>query len=190
MRAITAQYGRATNARRNQVRTDDSRLNNYIQFSEKLGLEPQLKEIDLGAQTAIAIAYLASLTAGDTILGIKVRYETLKGYMDTFAAYVQQATGRDIRNEPQAGVHMSLWLPHPLFASIYQETKRWQGIPHRQDPVTKEMIAWLQRHGINKDRYCYVNALVDWVVLGLHTGYRGAEWCQQVDPTKHSYYEY
>lgn len=52
------------------------------------------------------------------------------------------------------------------------------------------MIAWLRRHGINKDKDCYVNALVDWVVLGLHTGYRDVEWCQQVDPTKHGYYEY
>lgn len=49
-------------------------------FRKKLGLEPQLKAIALGAQTAIAIAYLASRTAGGTILGIKVRYETLKGY--------------------------------------------------------------------------------------------------------------
>ena len=84
MCAITARYSQATNARHKQIRTSNSRLNHWFQFFKGLDLDPGLINVNVGAQTIIATVYLHSLMQGDTILGFRVCYDTLKGYMNTF----------------------------------------------------------------------------------------------------------
>lgn len=110
--------------------------------------------------------------------------------MNTAANFVQQQTGRDIRLEPRVGIHPHMWLQHPLIAEIYNETKRWQGQPNRQDPITKAMIAWLRQQGVGLDKDGFINALVDWLIIGLNTGYRSIEWCQDDNPNVKGFYQY
>ena len=81
-------------------------------------MDPKLTEFTPAMQTAIAIIYCAFLTEGHTINGYRVRYPTLKGYMDAMANYVEQSTGRDIRLQPLPGAPPYMWKLHPLIEAI------------------------------------------------------------------------
>ena len=60
----------------------------------------------------------------------------------------------------------------------------------RQDPITKSMINWLINSVIGKDPDCLTHAIIDFLIMGIQTGWRGVEWAQPKDPTKHGFYEY
>ena len=150
-------------------------------------MDPKLTEFTPAMQTAIAIIYCAFLTEGHTINGYRVRYPTLKGYMDAMANYVEQSTGRDIRLQPLPGAPSYMWKLHPLIEAIYKDTKEWQGIPNRQDPITHSMVEYLREEAYDKHTHCHDDATADWCTIGESTGYRGKEWCQTRDPTKHGF---
>ena len=155
-----------------------------------MGVDPRLIELVPADQTVVAICYLDHLTQGHTILGYRTRYSTLLGYMNTMAAWVQGHTGRDIRIQQNLAIPSALWLPHPMFKVIYDDTKHWQGIPNRQDPVSKSMITYLMDSMVGKDPHCLVNALIDFLIMGTQTGWRGVEWAQPVDPTINGFFLY
>ena len=81
-------------------------------------MEPTLINLPKPLQTIIAIIYLAYLTEGHTHFGFRVRYPTLKGYMDPMANYVYQHTGRNILLEPNPNVSETFWKIHPLIEYI------------------------------------------------------------------------
>ena len=65
--------------------------------------------------------------------------------------------------------------------SILTEIKRWEKVPNRKEPVTKDMINYV----ISKGKTLYKNnpnniysVLSDWLVLGQQTGFRRKEWAQ------------
>ena len=59
-----------------------------------------------------------------------------------------------------------------------------------QAPITKSMIIWLIKSVTGKDHDCFTNAIIDFLIMGIQTGWRGVEWAQPKDPTKHGFYEY
>ena len=59
-------------------------------------------------------------------------------------AWVQIHTCGDIRLEADISVAQHLWLPIPMLNTIYDDTKHWQGIPYRQDPMSKSMVKYLR----------------------------------------------
>ena len=73
---------------------------------------------------------------------------------------------------------------------IYNDKKHWQGMTKRQDPITKSMIIWLINSVLGKDPDCKTHAIIDFLIMGIQTGWRGVEWAQPQDPTKHGFYEY
>ena len=60
----------------------------------------------------------------------------------------------------------------------------------RQDPIIKSMIIWLIKCVTGKDPACFTNAIIDFLIMGIQTGWRGIEWAQPIDPTKHGFNEY
>ena len=77
-----------------------------------------------------------------------------------------------------------------MLDTIYKDTKNWQGMTKRQDPITKSMIIWLVKSVTGKDPDCFTNTIIDFLIMGIQTGWRGIEWAQPKDPTKHGFYEY
>ena len=64
---------------------------------------------------------------------------------------------------------------------ILNESKRWESIPNRREPLTKEMVEYVINKGkelakSNQDNI--YSALSDWLILGLQTGFRRMEWAQ------------
>ena len=153
-------------------------------------MDPRLKDLSLDDQNIVAICYLDDLTRGNTYHGMRVRYSTLKGYMDSMASWVKGHTGRDIRIKSDPEKPRDQWKQHPQLEHIYKDTKSWQGLTKRQDPLTKSMIVWLSDSAKGKDPDCFTNALVDFLIMGTQTGWRGVEWAQPKDPRKHGFYEY
>ena len=72
-------------------------------------MDPCLKDLSLANQNIVAICYLDDLTRGNTNHGLRVRYLTLKGYMDTMANWVKIHTGRDIRIKPDPKKPYDQW---------------------------------------------------------------------------------
>ena len=64
---------------------------------------------------------------------------------------------------------------------IINEHKRWESMPKRREPMTKEMICYIIDKGekmksTNPDNI-YI-ALSDWLIVGLQAGFRRKEWAQ------------
>jgi len=153
-------------------------------------LDASLKDLPPALQTAIAILYCAYLTEGHTIYGYKVRYPTLKGYMDAMADHVKKFVGHDVRIQQLPEVPQFMWKTHPLIETIYKDTKEWQGMPNRQDPITHAMVEFLREAGFGKHKHCHDTASAEWTTLGESTGFRGKEWCQTRDPHTHGFILY
>ena len=147
-------------------------------------MDPKLTNLQKPIQTIIAIIYLAYLTEGHTHFGFRVRYPTLKGYMDAMVKYVYPHTGRNILLEPNPNVFETFWETHPLIERIYQDTKDWQGTPNRQDPTTKAMRNYLRE--ISKDEHpdSHNNAIINWSTIRAANGYNRKEWCQEKTQAK------
>ena len=60
-------------------------------------MDPRLKDLSADDQNIVAICYLDDLTRGNTYHCMRIRYLTMKGYMDTMANWVKIHTGRDIQ---------------------------------------------------------------------------------------------
>ena len=140
----------------------------FIQFCcEELEVDPRLKQLTQSKQTDIAIIYLHKLTSGYTLLGMRIRLSTLKGYMNAMAKWVETHVGRDIRYHPTLALPdapMEHWEHHPMFDNIYADTKAWEGITNRQDPVTKSMITYLRTLVVRKNPHCLTCAVIDFAV--------------------------
>ena len=64
---------------------------------------------------------------------------------------------------------------------ILKELKRWECVPNRREPVTKEMVEYIISKGksmSNDDPDNIYSAMVDWLVLQEQIGRRRNEWAQ------------
>ena len=105
-------------------------------------------------------------------------------------AWVQTHTCRYIRLETDISVAQHLWLLHPMFNIIYDDTKHWQGIPNCQDPISKSMIRYLRADLTGDDPHSFTNAIIDFLIIGFQTGWRGVQWAQPTCPGKDGFYLY
>jgi len=74
---------------------------------------------------------------------------------------------------------------HPMIKSIYQQIKRWQGKMNRKDPLTRKMVTYIRNLGKTKHDGNFYEALTDWLMIILYTGYRGIGWIHDKDSIKH-----
>ena len=126
MGAIARHYETDCATLRKQRRTNDSRLRHYIQFCESMDVDPSLRSVSHNDQTIVAILYLHHIAGGQTLLGLRCRYDTIKNYMAAMIDFVQLPSnaGRDVTLTPDPTKAMHLWKEHPLITSIYAEIKR------------------------------------------------------------------
>ena len=122
------------------------------------------------------------------IYGLKVRLPTLKGYTKaTIAEYTSMFCNRDVTKQPNNTQHKVCWETHPKILTIYKDTKEWQGIPNRQDPISFLMIKYLQQEAAAKHEDCMEDAIVNWTILGASSGFRSKEWCQPKNSDDHGF---
>ena len=65
-----------------------------------------------------------------------------------------------------------------LITDLIHECKRWESMPNRRAPFTKDMVGYLIDKGTTKYSDNHVVATADQLILGLQAGFRKAEWAQ------------
>ena len=58
---------------------------------------------------------------------------------------------------------------------IYDDSKCWQGIPNCQAPISKSIIKYLRTNLTSDNSHSFTNAIIDFLIMGLQTGWRGVE---------------
>jgi len=86
------------------------------------------------------------------------------------------AAGITPRPDPTT-LHKRYTFP-PLLADVINDYKQWHHMPNRREPITLPMLEhwrslakWAHRDSLQATFY-------DWMVIGMHTGCRKSEWCQ------------
>ena len=118
--------------------------------------------------------YAESLIQGETIKSHHIAYSTLLNYLKDAG----------IVKRPHPTLPSLSFRYPPLLHSILSEYKRWQSIPNRRHPITTTMLNHLHKLQSNQDQDSYLPALFDWLILGIHTGHRKSEWCQDASAFK------
>ena len=150
---------------------------NWLKFLKQHALSlTQYHSLPQFSKDYVSTCYAESLIQGSTIKHQHISYSTV-------TLYLQNA---GIFKRPHPILPSSTLQYPPLLQSILHEYKRWQSIPNRRHPVTLNMLDYLYKRQLHKHSDSYDCALYDWLVLGMHTGHRKSEWCQDTTEFRNS----
>ena len=118
--------------------------------------------------------YAADLVAGDNLLCMSLKAGTILRYLQAAAELSIPANVMnpclDITGKQSKYIR-----------DIITEVRRWESMPDRREPVTKEMVEHVFNKGLELSRSNPDNqyaAVADWLILGQQSGFRRSEWAQ------------
>jgi len=117
------------------------------------------------------MCYAQSLACEETIYKRAIKSKTIKGYL---LAASKLRTGIGLM-DPRKDNHGNM---SPLIDAVIKEQRRWESMPNRKDPFTKEMLLHVHLTA-EKDPDSLSSAIADWFTLGLLTGFCKSEWAQE-----------
>jgi hypothetical protein len=106
---------------------------------------------------------------GNTILAKAIKGTTIERYLSA-AAKIHTSQGHC---NP---IHDLQKRRYYLINDIILETKRWESMPNRREPLTWDMIEYLQT--LSCPPTSMLAALIDWFIVGMYAGFRLSEWGQ------------
>ena len=65
-----------------------------------------------------------------------------------------------------------------LIKDLLHESKRWESMSNRREPVTKDMVGYLIDKGTQRYQDNRIAVTADWLILGLQAGFIKGEWAQ------------
>ena len=153
-----------------------SRQQHFIKFLHiiKLGNNVALKGFTLTVRNIIMACYTAHLVSGQNLLCMSIKSGTVSRYL---VAASELSLPAKMMN-PCLDI---MGKQSTYIKDILKESKRWEAIPNRKEPVTKQMIEYIIQKGKDlqkKNSDNIYSALSDWLVLGQQTGFRRKEWAQ------------
>ena len=159
-----------------QIGTLCSRQQHFVKFLEynKLGKNVALKGFSLLTRNMIMACYTAYLATGETLMCKCIKSSTILRYLSAAAELSIPAKMMNPCLDIMGNFSSSI-------KDIINELKRWESMPRRKEPVTKEMISYVVNKGKNLKGINPNNiyaALADWLILGLQAGFRRKEWAQ------------
>ena len=159
-----------------QIGTLCSRQQHFVKFLDhiKLGKNVALKGFSLSTRNTIMACYTAYLATGETLLCRSIKSSTILRYLSAAAELSIPAKMMNPCLDIMGNFSNNI-------KDIINELKRWESIPNRKEPVTKEMISYVINKGKEMENTNPDNiymALGDWLVLGLQAGFRRKEWAQ------------
>jgi hypothetical protein len=121
--------------------------------------------------------YAVHLATGHTVSCRAIKATTIDKYLRNVAKFCARANPRDPRKLEQTQKPLAR-----MIQGVIDEVKRWEDIPDRREPLTIEMIYYLQELYESKP-YLYSSdsalaVIIDYAGAGLYDGFRLSEWAQ------------
>jgi hypothetical protein len=141
--------------------------------------DPYLRHATPDEANYFFAAYALWLALGNTIWGITVKSGTIKGYLKSAADLVQK-TRQQLENKkyPDPRVDVSTGKTFESIDNVTKEIRRWETMPRRREALTKGMLIRLSLMIPTAAFFTLLAVLLDWFVLGIHTGFRRSEYAQ------------
>ena len=118
--------------------------------------------------------YTANLVARENILSMTLKSDTISRYLcaaaDTSIPANMMNSCLDLTGKQSR-----------FIKDILHEIKRWEVMPNRREPITKDIISYIvnKGEGMKKSNPHNIYAVLgDWLILGLQSGFRRKEWAQ------------
>ena len=123
-----------------------SRQQHFVEFIEefKLGKNVALKGFSLSTRNTIMACYTAHLATGHTLLCKSIRSGTISRYLNAAAELSTHAKMMNPCLDIMGNVSKEI-------KDILNELKRWESMPKRREPMTKEMILYVINKGEKKE---------------------------------------
>ena len=120
----------------------------------------------------IMACYTAHLASGKTLLCRAIKTLTIKKYL-------KAATYLYIPFQMMNPTLNLLGNQSKYIGDILHESTRWEFIPGRREPLTKDMVIYVLNKGSTTSSVDTIYTVMgDWLTLGLQTGARRQEWAQ------------
>ena len=120
----------------------------------------------------IMACYTAHLASGQTLLCRAIKTETIKKYL-------KAATDLSLPFQMMNPTLNLLGNQSKYIGDILHEASRWESMPNRREPLTKDMVVYILDKGSAMDSADNLYTVMgDWLTLGLQTGARRQEWAQ------------
>ena len=104
---------------------------------------------------------------------------------DTISAYVREASNMCKFQGTMDPRLDQIGNSGTFLERVKNEMKRWEKMPDRQEPVTREMIDYIiDLAAKDKGDDTLLKAMSDWLVVGEYTGARLSEWAQDAKDTR------
>ena len=130
----------------------------------------------------IYACYAMYLIDGNTLTSLSIKNNTLKLYLNSAGA---KSFHKSLCVHQRGYTSNTLLCYSPLVNAVVKEHNRWMKVPHRREPVTKNMIRfWLDKYFDKINPMSLEAALLDWMILGAKRGFRKSEWFQDVSDIK------
>ncbi len=141
-----------------------------MRWLESVGLTYlELAQVPLLTQNYVLACYTMHLTMGNTILAKCIKSVTVERYLSAAAKiHTSQGHCNPTHNLQKRRYH--------LINDIITESKRWESMPNRREPLTWAMIEYLQT--LSCASTSLLAALIDWFIVGMFAGFRLSEWAQ------------
>ena len=110
----------------------------------------------------------ANLVAGHTLLCKNIKTGTISRYLSVAVNLLTLAQ----MMKPTIDIMIQ---KSQLITDLLHECKRWESMPNRLQPVTKDIVGYLIDKGATKDSDNHYAATADWLILGLQDSFRRME---------------
>ena len=111
---------------------------------------------------------LAMVAAGYTLLCKNIKTGTISRYLSVAVNLLTLAQ----MMKPTIDIMIQ---KSQLITDLLHECKRWESMPNRLEPVTKDIVGYLIDKGATKYYDNHYAATVDWSILGLQDSFRRME---------------
>eukprot|EP00957_Ditylum_brightwellii_P023294 1757842-Ditylum_brightwellii.AAC.1 len=124
--------------------------------------------------------YASYLALGHTLLVKSIKATTMMRYLKAAALLCEP--GMLVSPLVSCCSKKSAWVE-----AIISEQRRWESMSNRQEPLTVDMILHVCNLATRQGEDSLMEALRDWLIIGIYTGNRKSEWVQEHQNSKKGY---
>ena len=126
-----------------------------------------MAELPLQAQNYALACYAVSLAQGETLRGSLICSRTLRNYIKSALSFWKRR-----------GLPSPNGATYNYIELIIKTMEKFENIDKRQYMIYDSMLEWLDSYCASLPRDSAERAALDWIKLGLYTGFHRSEWCQ------------